>query len=327
MTTGFYAYTGTGCDVDSDAAWEYIRDGYLLGPRTVLKGWTKSPRSVLPDFPVDLNKIPFLVQQTLEAAIGNVTNLRRAVMFSGGFDSMLIASLAQQAKAQVAAVTIQFDDFNPLTVAGAIECADKLGIDLHIIHVKVSEFLSAFEALSGVTDEPLLDLDLGVVYAAFKKYEPATAGDFFISGMGADQWFGDIALEQSPGGLAARLDWAMLDEHAHQQVAQTHGYRFFAPFLSLPMLALAQYVPDDMKRDKNLLRALAMAKTIPHRGSRNEEQIPPFVRRIFIKTYGDRAWPSGVSCPSGHDFRESQLLRQIILGLWLEKAKDRIIKV
>ena len=52
---------------------------------------------------------------------------RRAVMFSGGFDSMLIALLAQQCGAQVTAVTVQFDDFNPLTVAGAVEFADKSG--------------------------------------------------------------------------------------------------------------------------------------------------------------------------------------------------------
>ena len=307
--------------IDKDAAWDYIRDGYLLAPRTVLKGRTKLPQAELPAFSVDLSKLSLVVQQTLESVMGDMAGSRRAVMFSGGFDSMLIACLAQHCGARVTAVTVQFDDFNPLTVAGAIEFANKMGITHHIIHVKAMEFLSAFEALADITDEPVMDLDLGVVYAALKKYESWIAGDVFISGMGSDQWFGDMALEDSPGGLAARLDWAMVDEDAHQRVAQAHGYKFFSPFLSMPMLALSQGVPAVLKKDKKLLRALAVANTIPHRGARTELQIPPLMRHVLIKTFGDRAWPSPVSVPSRLNREDDQILRQIILGLWLEKMR------
>jgi asparagine synthetase B (glutamine-hydrolysing) len=316
--TGSYAYTGIGYEVDKDAAWDYIRDGYLLGPRTVLKGRTKLPQSELPAVSVNLKKLPFFVQQTLEAAMGKMAGSRRAVMFSGGFDSMLIACLAQQSGAQATAVTVQFDNFNPLTVAESIHFADKVKIKHHILHVKAVEFLSAFEVLAGLTDEPLLDLDLGVVYAALKKYDPRIAGDVFMLGMGSDQWFGNHSLDEWPGGLASRLDWAIVSRDAHQRVAQAHGYNFVFPFLSAPMLALSQQVPSAMKKDKKLLRALAAGRAIPQRGARSEIQIPEVVRRILIKTYGDRAWPRPVTVQNSSGSGSDQVLRQIILGLWLE---------
>jgi len=322
---GSCAYTGIGYELDQDAAWDYIHDGYLLGPRTVLKGRTKLPPSILPAISVDLSKISFLVQQTLESAMGNMAGSHRAVMFSGGFDSMLIACLAKHCGAQVTAVTVQFEDFNALTVAGSIQFANKVGIAHHILHVKTVEFLSAFEELAGITDEPLLDLDLAIVYAALKKYDTRIAGDVLISGMGSDQWFGDKALEVRPGGFAVCLDWAMVDEDAHQRVAQAHGCKFVFPFLSGFMLTLSQSVPPAMKKDKKLLRALAIANTIPHRGARSEEQVSPLIWHILIKTYGDRAWPSPVSVHRRCSSEVDQTLRQIILGLWLEKTTGRIV--
>ena len=322
-----YTYTGIGYELDKDAAWDYIHQGYLLSPRTVLKGRTKLPQSELPAISVDLSKLSYFTQQTLESAMGNIAGSRRAVMFSGGFDSILVACLAQRCGAQVTAVTVQFDDFNPLTVAGAVRFADTIGVAHHILHVKAAEFLSAFEALAGITDEPLLDLDLGVVYAALKKYDPRIAGDVFISGMGSDQWFGDGALEERPRGLAVRLNWAMVDKGAHDRAAQAHRCKFVFPFLSRPMLTLSQSIPAAMKKDKKLLRALAVAKTIPLRGSRSELQVPPLMRHALIKMYGDRAWPGPVSVHSRCGSDVDQTLRQIILGLWLKKAKDRIAKV
>ena len=315
----FFAYTGTGYEVDTDAAWEYIRQGYLLGPRTVLKGRTKIPKSELPAVPVHLDKLSVELQTTLVASLGNMAGSSRAVMFSGGFDSMLIACLAQRCGAKVTAVTVGFDDFNPLTVTGSIQFAHKMGIKHHILYVKAVEFFSAFETLASITDEPVLDLELAIVYAALKKYDPLIAGKVFISGMGSDQWLGDHALEAKRGNLAVRLDWANVNEDAHQRVAQAHGCEFVFPFLSGPMLALSQVVPPAMKKDKQLLRTLAVANAIPARGIRSEVQVPGLLRRILVKKFGDRAWPSAVSLNSKSSHDDTILLRQIMLGLWLEK--------
>jgi len=316
---GTFSYTGIGYELDEEAAWDYIRNGYLLGPRTVLKGRTKILPAGLSGISIDPKRLFNVTQETLVAAMGNMAGQRRSVMFSGGFDSMLLALLAKQGGAQITAVTVQFDGFNPLTVTESVKFAHDAGIAHHIIHVKAVEFLSAFEVLSGITDEPLLDLELAIVYAALKNYNSRIAGDVFLSGMGCDQWFGKMALQARPEDFAVRLDWANVNEDAHHRVAQTFGFKFIFPFLSESMLTLSQSIPPAMKEDKKLLRALAVSNTIPYRGARSEEQTPSLIRHILIKMYGDRAWPSPVSVHSKNDSEIDQKLRQIILGLWLEK--------
>jgi len=317
---GSYVYTGTGSGIDEDAAWDYIRDGFLLCPRTVLKGRTKRLKSELPAVSVDLKNLPSYLEQTLNGVLGDMAGARRPVMFTGGFDSMLLACMAKSRGAEVTAVTVQFDEFNLRTVAGAIEAAEEAGFPHHVLPVKVVEFLSAVEILAGLTQEPLTDLDLAVVYAALKKYDHSVAGNMFISGMGSDQWFGNLALAAYHGGFAARLDWALVEEDSHQRVARNFACQMSFPFLSRPMLALSQAIPDRMKKDKKLLRALASANTFPHRGLKTEVQIPPLVRHILIKTFGRRAWPSPVTVHGRKELGDDQALRRIILGLWLEKT-------
>jgi len=324
---GSYLYTGSAQEIDEEAARDFIREGYLSGPRTVLKGRTKAPYALLPKISVEASELPSKTQDILLAAMGRIAGARRAMMFSGGFDSMLIACLAKQAGARIAAVTVRFDDFNPLTVAGAVEFAGKAGIEHHILNVGAVEFLSAFEAIAAMTDGPIADLDMALVYAALKKYDPSIAGEIFISGMGSDQWFGDGALQTRQRGLDVNFQLSMVDEEMHHKVAQAHGCQFVFPFLSKPMLALSQCVPVAMKKDKKLLRALAVANTIPPHAARSEAQVPPLMRELLIKTFGDRAWPSPVSI-KGRDGRgPDELVRQIILGLWLQKAKGRIAEV
>ncbi|MDE2008562.1 MAG: 7-cyano-7-deazaguanine synthase [Candidatus Omnitrophica bacterium] len=235
-----------------------------------------------------MRDLPFLVERTLESAMGKMAGTRRAIMFSGGFDSMLMALMARRCGAQVTAVTVQFDDFNPLTVAGAAESARQAGIKHCILHVKPAEFLSAFGGLAALTEQPMADLDLGVVYAALKKYDPKTAGNVLISGMGSDQWFGNEALQVRPQRLKERLQDARRQKALHLRVAEVHGCKFIFPFLSEAMLALAQEVPAALKKDKKLLRALAIARGIPHRTFKSEIQVPAVMRRMLITTYGRR---------------------------------------
>jgi asparagine synthetase B (glutamine-hydrolysing) len=317
-----FTYTGTGDEIDQDAAWDYIRNGYLLSPRTVLKGRSRLPRSIGP-IAIDLNKISPYVQTVLKTSMGQMAGQTRAIMFTGGFDSLLICQLAIRSGAAVKAVTVQFDEFNPCTVQGAVECAQRMRFEHHILHVSVLEFLTGFEELVALTDEPLLSLDLAVVYAALKKYDPRVAGNVFISGMGSDQWMGDLSFEVKPGGFEAKFDWAILDETAHHQVARAHGCEFIFPFLSEDMITLSLSIPAEMKKDKSLLRAMAIANKIPSRGAKTEIQIPVLLRRILVKVFGDRAWPCAIPDTGDANKIDDQALRQIILGLWLENAKKR----
>jgi asparagine synthetase B (glutamine-hydrolysing) len=308
-------------EVDSLLAWDYIQNGYLLAPQTVLKGRKKNPLPIFEPVVVDRKTIVSAVEELIKSSLGNIARAHRAVMFSGGFDSMLMALLTKQCGANVTAMTIRFEDFNPMTVYGAAQAAQELGISHHVLEVTSVEFICAFEALASLTNEPILDLDLAVVYAALKKYDRSIAGDIFISGMGSDQWFGNMALEDWPGGFEGRLDWAIIDQDAHQKAAQHFGCKFTFPFLSQSMLELSQSLPDDMKKDKKLLRALAVANAIPHRGVRSEIQVPDVMKRILVKKFGDRAWPSSVSVRHSNYSVDDKLLRQIILGLWLEKFR------
>ena len=318
-----YVYIGQGIAVDLEDARDYIRDGYLLTPRTVLKGLTKSAPPVLPSVSIDVDKVSLQVQRELEARLGQIAGFDQAVMFSGGFDSMLMVRLAQHCGAKVQAFTVQFEDLNPRTVQNAIESAESLRIKHHILPVKIVEFLSAFEALADITSEPILDLDLALVYAALKKYDSKIAGDTFISGMGSDQWLGNEAVKSDQSSFAKHLDWALVDEDAHQAVAKVFGCKFVFPFLSKPMLALSQSILDVLKKDKKLLRELSITDSIPHRENVNEEQVPPLICNLVIKTYGHRAWPQPIS--EHNNDTDNQKLRQISLGLWLEKV-ERIDK-
>lgn len=276
--------------------------------------WRKDP----PHKSMTQSGLLIILERTLKKAMGPMAGFKRAVMFSGGFDSILIACLAQKNGAKVTAVTVQFEDFNPLTVSGALETASKMGIPHQILHVSSLEFLSAFEDLAVLIDERILDLDLSVVFSALKKYDRTIAGESFISAMGCDQLFGNAGVE----GLAA----FKLNEKAHQRAAQAAGVKFIFPFLKKSMIDLSLMLPSSMKRDKKLLRAMAVSNSIPSRGSKSEIQVPFIMKQILVKKHGSRAWPHPVSSNREKDAQIDQKLLSIIDGIRLEKSKGRIIR-
>ena len=320
-----YDYKGLGAEIDQIASWDYIRQGYLLCPRTVFKGRTRTQRSGLPCPSVKSRDLPSVAHKTLESAMGPMQGFRRAIMFSGGFDSLLLTYLAQSLGAQVKALTVQFESYNPMTVAGSIETAESAGLEHHILHVNLAEFLSSFEQVARLTDEPVLDLELAVSYAALRKYDPDMAGDTFISGMGGDQWLGDVALDVRYGNFDQRLVQSNVNEDAHHRVAETCGYQFIFPFLSGPMLSLSQVVPAAMKKNKKILRQLALANIVAPKGSVRELQVPILMRRILIELYGKKAWPSPVAFDRNKSSDEHlQDLRKIVLGLWLSANTKKL---
>lgn len=307
-------------ELDEMAAMDYIHNGYLAAPQTFFKA---SHRKFIPIEPAAFpgkEKLVLETEQRLKNVLGDLRGACRAVMFSGGFDSVLVCLAARNAGARATAVTVAFENFNALTVRSARERARWLGIEHVVIHVTLAEYVSAFERTAELMAEPYLDLDLAVVYAALKKYDPADGGDVFISGMGSDQWFGNEGLDVKSGGIQERLHRSLIDESAHQRVAEVHGCRFVFPFLSRPMLALSQAVPADWKKDKKLLRALPMCSEIPPFTTERELQVPASVRRVLIKTFGHRAWPDAVSADNDPGSDE-QRLRKIFLGIWLENNR------
>lgn len=245
------------------------------------------------------------IQKILKASLGELSGGQCALMFSGGFDSMLMALLAQRCGARVTAVMVCFDDFNPITVAEATSLAQKMGLAQHILHVTLPEFLSAFKSLPSLTDRPISDLDLVLIHAAFKKYDSKIAGKIFVSGMGSDQWFGDRAFEQDA-----------MDEGAHHQLAKIHEYRFIFPFLSNEVKVLSQQLPAFAKKDKKLLRDMVSdeyKRLIPKRSGDREIQVPIEVRRLLVRIY------SGEKNVKADD----KAIRQVIEHLWVKKNRNR----
>ncbi len=182
-----------------------------------------------------------ILQKILKEPLKEVEGRECALMFTGGFDSVLLALLLQQCKAKVTAVTVQFDNFNPRTIKEATETAYKMGLTHHILPVTLKEFLKVFPVLSKLLYRPVLDLDLVVVYAALKKYDRQIAGRIFVSGMGSDQYLGSTPFKQD-----------VIDEETHQQAAKMQGCKFIFPFLSKKLKDFSQQVSPELKRNKKL---------------------------------------------------------------------------
>lgn len=220
------------------------------------------------------------LEQELKKSLGRLSGCWRALLFSGGFDSMLLAVLMRRYGADVTAVTVQFDHFNPVTVAEAVSLAQRMALKHHIVRVTLPEFLEAFKTLPSFTSRPFCDLDLILTHAAFMKYDTDVAGNVFISGMGSDQLFG--SLESGLSGL---------DEEAQHETAALHGYQLIFPFLSEAMQKLSQNIPPAQKKDKKILHELVGREhkaLIPVRSGRREIQVPDPVRRILVRIYGGR---------------------------------------
>ena len=318
-----YSYVGAPQKIDIPTALEYVQTGWISAPRTVMKGLNKIVRTPLPGQRVELKDIKVSLEEMLATSIKTLDGSQCSVMFSGGFDSMLMVTMARRFCAQVTGISVQFDGYNSTTIEGAVILAQRLGLPHHIIQISLKEFLLSFAKVAQLTKEPLLDLELALVYAAFKKYQPSIAGNVFISGMGSDQWFGDYALKKNRQILQKRLDKMILNTSAHHDVANTHGYKFIFPFLSEAMVALSLKLTTSMKKDKQLLRSLVdNTDLIPAQGAEREVQIPDPVRRILIKTYGSRAWPRPIMLKE-YEPVDDRLLRQIVLGLWLERIKKK----
>jgi asparagine synthetase B (glutamine-hydrolysing) len=314
----FYLYTGTPSGVDIVTARRFIRDGWVPAPQTVLKGRCKTVKAALSKMSVDLKEMPIVLKQMLVLAMETLPGDKRTLMFSGGFDSMLMLLLAREHGATVNGVTIQFENFNTATVASAVALAKKLQLPHRILNVSVAEFLSAFPKVVQITQEPLLDLDMALVYAAFKKYRTTMPKQTFISGMGSDQWLGNIFLEPEYGSLQERLDMTTQYKKAHHRVAKSFGHTFVFPYLSKHIVSLALCMTPSMKKDKLLLRSLASGTALNPTTTYRELQIPDIVRRVLVKVYGQRAWPRALTLAQQKKYDESTL-RKIVLGLWLEK--------
>ena len=251
-----------------------------------------------------------VLEKTLKEALKKVEGKRCALMFTGGFDSVLLALFMRQCGAQMTAMTVQFENFNPRTISEATLTAQKMGLDHHILYVTLKEFLLAFKSLPLIIYKPIFDLDLAVAYAALKKYDTSIAGKIIVSGMGSDQWFGNIPFKKDA-----------IDEEIHQQAAKDQGCKFIFPYLSNEMKLLSEKLSSEEKKDKKLLRELVpeeSKKLVTELGitKRPEIQIPSQVRQLLIRIYGSKENIKNTK-------NEDEVLREIVERLWLKESGNK----
>ncbi len=307
--------------VDISMAGYFIEHGALPVHRSLLQGQYKSAGKVFSYARVPAKDFPRTIEDDLIASMGPLKGKKRTIMLSGGFDSMLLALLARQQGAVVSALTVQFESFNLKTVRRAVLLAKRLGLPHRVISVTVKEFLSGFASATVLTDEPLLDLDLALVEAALRKCSAKDAGEVLVSGMGSDEWFGDLSLNR-PKDLQQKFNITRLHLQAHERCAKKYKRRFIAPFLSDRMIHLSLQLTEAMRKDKQLLRALAPnAKVFLPPASAREDQVPDPARAVVVQVYGGRAWPRPIK-KLGPPKSDDRSLRAIALGMWLEKFKD-----
>ena len=219
------------------------------------------------------------LQEILNNSLKEIDHKQCALMFTGGLDSVLLAYLMRRYGIRVTAITVQFEEFNLRTVFSGIKAARHMQLSHQILYVTLKEFLSTFPLLQGVVNKPIWDLDLTLAYAALKKYDITVAGRIFVSGMGSDQWLGNIPFKKDS-----------IDEEAHHQVAATLGYKFIFPFLSPEVKLFSKQIPFEQKQNKKLIRDLIPDNYLRfienNNPQRREIQIPSYVRQILIRMYG-----------------------------------------
>ncbi|HYH16228.1 MAG TPA: asparagine synthase (glutamine-hydrolyzing) [Flavisolibacter sp.] len=128
--------------------------------------------------------------QLLERAVERqlMSDVEVGILLSGGVDSSLVAAIAKSKVDKVKAFTVGFDDKELDERANAKATADFLKLDHYTAEVKFSNFLSEFEELVRIVEEPV---DSGSFFSMYTLSKLASSKvKVVLSGQGADEPLG-----------------------------------------------------------------------------------------------------------------------------------------
>jgi asparagine synthase (glutamine-hydrolysing) len=213
--------------LDREALAEYLGSGYVLGPRTILRGVRKlMPGQMLIaddegcrfrdywQWPVGhgtWRSIDEAIEEFLPILEKALDRQLRAdvpigLFLSGGTDSRLLAATAtRRLDRQVGALTVGFSDSRFDESGVAIDSAAALGLPIDRLALTEKDLLSEIPQVLEATDEPLWDTSAIPTYllcgAARRKFTVAISGD------GGDELFGGYPtyLLDRPAALFRRL--------------------------------------------------------------------------------------------------------------------------
>jgi asparagine synthetase B (glutamine-hydrolysing) len=222
----------------------------------------------------------------LEAALwGALASHRRvdAVMFSGGFDSVLLYERARSLFPGVVAVTLALGSYNRRTVLEARRSAKRLGARHCVVPVSVDEYLDSSLRVHRLLKGKCDDRDLPLVHAGLKKLPLSLK--YFLAGMGSDQWLGEKFDAKGRLSLMQQRRAARSTVKTHVVAAADVKREIFFPFLDKSVLDVAVRLPPALRKGKRLLRALApeLSGVSPVSGLPPEIQVPLAVRSLAAR--------------------------------------------
>jgi asparagine synthase (glutamine-hydrolysing) len=128
--------------------------------------------------------------QLLEKAVERqlMSDVEVGILLSGGVDSSLVAAIAKSKVKNVKAFTVGFDDKILDERESARKTAAYLNLDHYTAEVKFGEFLSEFEHLVNIVEEPV---DSGSFFSMYTLSKLASSKvKVVLSGQGADEPLG-----------------------------------------------------------------------------------------------------------------------------------------
>jgi asparagine synthase (glutamine-hydrolysing) len=206
----------------------------------------------------------------LKNLLGHSTMLRTVkrtgVLFSGGLDSTLVATLASR-YSEVTLYTAGTENSSDVEWAGRV--ADYLGLPLRVRLFDLDDLREALPRVAFAIEEPN-PMNLAIAVPLYFATELAGRDGLrvLLTGQGADELFGGYAkyIERPELMWEDLLTMGERNLARDDKVAMLNRVEGRYPFLALPVVALALRTPLELKiadRRKVLLRKLARTLGLP----------------------------------------------------------------
>jgi asparagine synthase (glutamine-hydrolysing) len=211
--TALTAGTGGGVELDPVAVDEFFVFGYVLGPRSIIKGIRQLPPAHLlvwergagagpserywrapahpenggPDFHDLVDEMECLLESSVRARL--ISDVPLGVFLSGGVDSTLVAALAARCSATpVKTFTVGYDEGGVNETDASRKLAQQIGAEHHELILSSHEAASRAVSVLAALDQPIADQALVALHAVaeFARRDVTVA----VGGEGADELFG-----------------------------------------------------------------------------------------------------------------------------------------
>ena len=209
---------------------------------------TLNPLITASAYIANVNRLEALLGTLDEAVRDRVTGPKVAVMFSGGVDSCVIATLASR-YAMVTAYTVGVEGAHDLQVAeGAAYGMQLSWRGIKVDRAEVKEAIPVVARAIGSESPLTISFEMPIYFVAREAYEQQ-----ILCGQGADELFGGYA-RYEPMDAPTRRERMKQDADnliskgmpSERRLAAHFGKTMGHPFLDHRVVELTDHLPDDM---------------------------------------------------------------------------------